>query len=63
VNQQSFSTGWDEDRVRKVLEHCEEQTEEGATAEDEVALEDRDQSFIEVSNEIRSPIIQHQTRA
>ena len=67
MNQQSFSTGWDEDRVRKVLEHYEEQTEEGATAEDEAALEDRGQTLIEVPNElvpeIRSPIVQPQTRA
>ncbi len=53
--------------MRKVLKHYEEQTEEGATAEDEAALEDRDQTFIEVPNdlvpEIRSLIAKHQTRA
>ncbi len=67
MNQQKPSTSWDEDRVRKVLKHYEEQTEEGATAEDEAALEDRDQTFIEVPNdlvpEIRSLIAKHQTRA
>lgn len=32
-----FPSGWDEDRVRKVLKHYEEQTDEEATAEDENA--------------------------
>ena len=61
MSQTSFPPGWDEGRVRKVLEHYEEQTE------GEVASEDRDQTFIEVPNvlvpEIRSLIAKHQTRA
>ena len=67
MSQTSFPPGWDEGRVRKVLEHYEEHTEGEATAEDEVASEDRDQTFIEVPNvlvpEIRSLIAKHQTRA
>ena len=67
MNQQNFSTGWDEERVRKVLGHYEEQTDEEATAEDEAAFEDRDQTFMEVPNdlvlEIRSLIAKRQTRA
>jgi len=66
VNQQKSSTGWDEEKVRKVLGHYQEQTEEEATAEDEAAFEDRSQTFIEVPNdlvpEIRSLIAKHQTR-
>lgn len=67
MNQQNFSTGWDEERVRKVLGHYEEQTDEEATAEDEAAFEDRAQTFTEVPNdlvpEIRSLIAKRQTRA
>lgn len=66
MSQQKFPPGWDEERVRKVLEHYEEQTEEEATAEDEAAFEDRDQTFMEVPNElvpeIRSLIARHKTR-
>ena len=34
-----FPPGWDEQRVRAVLEHYEAQTEEEAVAEDEAAYE------------------------
>jgi len=34
-----FPAGWDEQRVRAVLEHYETQTEEEAVAEDEAAYE------------------------
>ncbi len=37
TSQTRFPPGWDEERVRKVLAHYEEQTEEEATAEDEAA--------------------------
>jgi hypothetical protein len=43
-----FPKGWDEDRVRRVLAHYEEQSEEEAVAEDEAAFEDRAQTFMEV---------------
>lgn len=35
MSQQKLPPGWDEERVRKVLGHYEEQTEEEAIAEDE----------------------------
>jgi len=34
-----FPPGWDEERVRRVLEHYEEQSEEEAVAEDEAAFD------------------------
>jgi len=34
-----YPPGWDEDRVRRVLEHYETQSEEEAVAEDEAAYE------------------------
>lgn len=44
----SFPPGWDEQRVRRLLDHYEKQTEDEAVAEDEAAYEDRTQSFVEV---------------
>jgi hypothetical protein len=67
MSREKFPPGWDEERVRKVLKHYEEQTEDEATAEDEAAFEDRNQTFMEVPNdlvpEIRSLIARRQARA
>jgi len=52
MKQSRFPEGWDEDRVRRVLEHYEEQTEEEAVAEDEAAFEDRTQAIVEVPVEL-----------
>ncbi len=35
MKKSGFPEGWDEDRVRRVLEHYEQQTEHEAVAEDE----------------------------
>ncbi len=43
-----FPPGWDEARVRRVLEHYEEQTEEEALAEDEAAYEEPTQTVMEI---------------
>jgi type II secretory pathway component PulC len=47
-----FPDGWDEFRVKRVLEHYEGQSEEQAVAEDEAASEQRDQTLMEVPNEL-----------
>ena len=47
-----FPDGWDESRVKSVLEHYEDQSEEQAVAEDEAASEQRDQTLMEVPNEL-----------
>jgi len=52
MKQPRFPQGWDEDRVRKILEHYEQQTDEEAVAEDEAAFEDAGQTFIEVPREL-----------
>ena len=52
MKQGRFPPGWDEERVRNVLAHYEEQTEEEAVAEDEAAFEDRGQAFIAVPKEL-----------
>lgn len=52
MRQNRFPPGWDEERVRKVLAHYEQQTEEEAVAEDEAAFEDPTQTVIEVPKEL-----------
>ncbi len=47
-----FPEGWDEQRVRRVLEHYENQTEDEAVAEDEAAYEDRTESLVQVPVEL-----------
>jgi hypothetical protein len=64
MRQPSFPPGWDEERVRKVLAHYEEQTEDEAVAEDESAFEDSTQTVMEVPHTlvqaIRELIAKHQ---
>jgi len=52
MRQSRFPAGWDEERVRRILAHYEEQTEDEAVAEDEAAYEDTSQSVIEVPVEL-----------
>ncbi|MHB9052384.1 MAG: hypothetical protein ACYC5F_00095 [Thermoleophilia bacterium] len=47
-----FPAGWDEDRVKRVLAHYEEQSEEEALAEDEAAYEAQDQTIMEVPTDL-----------
>ena len=39
-----FPAGWDEEKVRKVLVHYEEQTEDDALVEDEAGMESSENS-------------------
>ncbi len=50
--QSRFPDGWDEQRVRKVLKHYEDQTEDEAVAEDEAAYENRTDSTVQVPVEL-----------
>jgi hypothetical protein len=52
MTQSGFPEGWDDQRVRKVLDHYEGQSEDEAVAEDEAAFEDRTQSVMEVPVEL-----------
>ncbi len=52
MKKKRFPKGWDEARVKRVLDHYENQTEDEAVAEDEFAWEDTFQTFIEVPNEL-----------
>jgi hypothetical protein len=61
-----FPSGWDEERVRRVLAHYETQTEEETVAEDERAFEERGRVVIEIPVElipvIREVIAQYQAK-
>ncbi|MGI9070774.1 MAG: hypothetical protein ACR2JB_05450 [Bryobacteraceae bacterium] len=39
MSRNKFPTGWDQRKIKKVLAHYEEQTEEEAVAEDEAGIE------------------------
>ena len=52
MKQSRFPKGWDEERVKRLLDHYENQTEDEAFAEDEAAWEDASQTFVEVPNEL-----------
>jgi len=43
-----FPPGWDEERVRRVLEHYGQQTDDEAVAEDEAAFESPTHTAMEV---------------
>lgn len=64
MKENRFPPGWDEERVRRVLAHYEEQTEAEAVAEDEAAFEDPTQTVMEVPTAlvpaIRELIAKHQ---
>jgi hypothetical protein len=48
MTQSKFPPGWDEDRVRRVLEHYERQSDDKAVAEDEAAYESTTHTAMEV---------------
>lgn len=48
MRQAEFPSGWDEERVRRVLEHYEAQSDEEAVAEDEAAYESTTHATMEV---------------
>lgn len=47
-----FPPGWDEERVRRVIEHYESQSEDEAIAEDEAAFEDKTHTVMLIPNEL-----------
>lgn len=52
MRQSKFPTGWDLERVKKVLAHYESQSEEEAVAEDEAAYDVPGQTVIEVPTDL-----------
>ena len=47
-----FPPGWDEERVRRLLEHYESESDEEALAEDEAAFESTAHTIMEVPVDI-----------
>ena len=47
-----FPPGWDEERVHRVIEHYESQSEDEAIAEDEAAFEDKTHTVMLIPNEL-----------
>jgi hypothetical protein len=52
MSQNRYPDGWDEARVRRVLEHYESQSPEEAVAEDEAAYESTTHTTMEVPVEL-----------
>jgi hypothetical protein len=52
MNQSKFPDRWDEERVKAVILHYDEQTEDEAVEEDEMTLADRTQAVIEIPKEL-----------
>ena len=52
MKQSKFPSGWNEERVKKVLAHYESQSEDEAVAEDEAAYEAPGQTVMEVPTDL-----------
>ena len=52
MNEKRFPPGWNEQRVRDVLEHYEAQTDEEALAEDEASFEGDPETIIKVPTQL-----------
>lgn len=50
--QNRFPPGWDEQRVREVIEHYESQSDEEAVAEDEAAFERIQETMMAIPREL-----------
>ena len=47
-----YPPGWNLERVRRLIQHYESQTDEEAIAEDEATYEDSTQTLMEIPNEL-----------
>lgn len=52
MTQNKFPPGWDEERVQSVINYYENQTEDGAVAEDEAASQNEFGMLIEIFTEL-----------
>jgi len=52
MSDQKFPQGWDESRVRRVLDHYESQTDDAAATEDQEAFESTTHTAMEVPVEL-----------
>ncbi len=62
-NETRFPGGWNEERVQRLLQHYESQTEEEAVSEDESVWEDTTQTVMKIPNalvpSVRALLSQH----
>jgi hypothetical protein len=62
--QNMFPPGWDEERVRALIAHYENQTEDEAVAEDEAAFANEDFTVMVIPKElvpaVQALLVQHQ---
>ena len=54
---QKYPVGWDEERVRKLAEHYDNQTDDEAVAEIQAALNDQNQTLMMVPTELVPEIV------
>ncbi len=54
---QKYPAGWDEERVRKLAEHYDNQTEDEQVAEHEAAMRAEDQTVMVVPTELVPEIV------
>ena len=52
MRQMKYPPGWDAERVRRVLEHCEAQSDEEAVAEDEAAYDTTTHTAMDIPVEL-----------
>ena len=52
MSKNRFPPGWDEERVRRVLDHYEQQTDEEAVAEDEDRYDTTSRTVLEVPRDL-----------
>jgi hypothetical protein len=52
MREQRFPPGWDEQRVRRVLQHYEDQSEDETIAEDEAAFDTSDETVMKIPTEL-----------
>lgn len=52
MSKPKYPPGWDEARVKKLIESYESQTEEEALAEDEATLADPSQTLMEIPSDL-----------
>jgi hypothetical protein len=56
-NKQTYPAGWDEERIRKVAQHYENQTEDEQVAEHEAAFRAEGQTLMVVPTELVPEIV------
>ena len=66
MREKEFPSGWDEERVKRVILYYEQQSDEEAIAEDEAAFEESAQALVNVPHDllpaVRELIAKHDSK-